>query len=118
MIQENNIVFHIEETETGTDKIINNNFFLYELEYNNDVRMSQVVNYNENYNVKDLITICDYYGLAKEIKKLNKNDIVYFLVNFENNIINNSIVEKRKKLWNYMNELKNDKFMKKFVIWN
>ena len=31
---------------------------------------------------------------------------------------NYEVVIRRKELWYYINELKNDKMMKKFVIWN
>jgi hypothetical protein len=36
---------------------------------------------------------------------------------FENNPENGAQVYRRKQLWYYINELKNDKFMKKFVLW-
>ena len=70
-------------------------------------------------NIKDLLTICEYYGIAKEIRanKYNKNEIVNILVVFEREIGNHQCVASRKQLWHYMNELKRDKFMKKFVIW-
>lgn len=77
------------------------------------------IEYKINYNVKDLLLICDYYGIAKELKvqKFCKEMIIYFLVDFENDPLNNTIVLKRKELWGYMNILKNDKFMKKYIIW-
>jgi len=70
-------------------------------------------------NIKDLLVICEYYGLAKEIRtnKYNKNDVVHMLFVFERNLNNQQIVAIRRQMWHYMNELKNDKFMKKFVIW-
>ena len=43
--------------------------------------------------------------------------IIYFLVDFENDPLNNTIVLQRKKMWHCMNMLKNDKFMKKYIIW-
>ena len=78
------------------------------------------VYYEINYNVKQLLTICDYYKIAKELRsnKNNKTEIIYSLVLFENNEDNFEIVLRRKQLWFYINELKNDKFMKKYVLWN
>jgi hypothetical protein len=75
--------------------------------------------YKINYNVKDLLLICEYYGIAKELKiqKFCKEMIIYFLVDFENDPLNNTIVLKRKELWHCINLLKNDKFMKKYIIW-
>ena len=87
--------------------------------YNNEMALPQIINYNENFTVKELLVICEYYGFLKEIKtnKCNKEEIIEILVNFENDPINNEIVFKRQNLWFYINELKNDKFMKKFVLW-
>jgi hypothetical protein len=83
--------------------------------------VSQMINYHENYNVKDLLLICEYYGIAKELKtkknKCNKDIIIHYLVEFESEPNNNDIVFKRKNMWFYINELKNDKFMKKYVLW-
>jgi hypothetical protein len=79
----------------------------------------QIINYRENFTVKELLVICDYYGVAKELKsnKCNKYEIIQFLVIYESNPINSDIVFKRQNLWFYINELKNDKFMKKYVLW-
>jgi hypothetical protein len=48
---------------------------------------------------------------------LNNNSEDTILL-FENNMDNYEVVIRRKELWYYINELKNDKIMKKFVIWN
>ena len=84
-----------------------------------DNKVSHVYNYTENYTVKDLLFICDYYGFSKELKstRRNKEQIVHFLVEFETDVLNNEVVCRRKNMWFYMNELKNDKFMKKYVLW-
>lgn len=86
---------------------------------NENLIMSQIVNYNENYTVKELMLICEYYNFAKELKqnKCNKNQIIEFLVMFELNPINADIVFKRQNMWFYINELKKDKMMKKYVLW-
>jgi hypothetical protein len=87
--------------------------------YNDSIYVSNIMNYTDNFTVKELLLICDYYGIAKGLKskKINKEQIVYFLVDFESNHNNAEIVCKRQNLWFYMNELKNDKFMKKYVLW-
>jgi hypothetical protein len=87
--------------------------------YNNEMSLPQIINYNENFTVKELLVICEYYGFLKEIKtnKCNKEQIIEILVNFENDPVNNDIVFKRQNLWFYINELKDDKFMKKFILW-
>lgn len=84
-----------------------------------DLKIPEIINYNENYTVKELLLICEYYGIAKELKakKCNKEIIIEFLVDFESKITNTEVVCKRKNLWFYMNELKSDKFMKKYIFW-
>jgi hypothetical protein len=90
-----------------------------EISHDNDLIISQMLNYNDNLTVKQLLIICEYYGFAKEIKmnKFNKEQIINFLVSFESDPNNSDIVCKRQNMWFYINELKNDKFMKKFVLW-
>jgi hypothetical protein len=117
------ISYHVEEIENEEE----NNFNIQELMgeivnaeiYDNDLMLPQIINYNENFNVKQLLLICEYYGFAKDVRlnKLNKEQIIDFLVSFENDPNNSDIVFKRQNMWFYINELKNDKFMKKFVLW-
>jgi hypothetical protein len=110
-VEENNT-----ESEFDINEIINE---LDEKELNNDLAIPHMINYHENYTVKELLLICDYYGFAKDIKanKFNKEQIIDYLVAFESDIINADIVFKRQNMWFYINELKNDKFMKKFILW-
>lgn len=88
-------------------------------ELHDDLMVPHMINYHENYTVKELLLICEYYGFAKEMKtnKFNKEQIIDFLVSFESDENNSDIVFKRQNMWFYMNELKSDKFMKKFVLW-
>ena len=110
-VEQNNI-----ENEFNIDKIMDE---LNETESNSDLTIPHMINYHENYTVKELLLICEYYGFAKDIKaiKFNKEQIIDYLVAFESNIENTDIVFRRQNMWFYMNELKNDKFMKKYVLW-
>jgi hypothetical protein len=90
--------------------------------FSDDLVFPKMLNYDENFTVKDLLLICEYYGFAKQLKnnknnKFNKEEIIRFLVYFESDIINDDIVNKRQNMWFYMGQLKNDKFMKKYVLW-
>ena len=78
-----------------------------------------IINYNINYTIKELMLICSYYGISQNIKinKCNKEEIILALVTFENDTKNQEIVFKRKNMWFYVNELKNDKFMKKYIYY-
>ena len=117
-----NIFFSIIEEDSGntTDLDLNEitNLINYIETDKNEVSIYLTVNYKENYTVKELLLICEYYGFAKDLKnnKCNKDEIIEFLVIYETNINNVDIVSKRQNMWNYMNELKNDKFMKKYVV--
>jgi hypothetical protein len=75
--------------------------------------------YNEEYKIKDLMKICQYYGIAKNIKssKCKKSDIVSTIVYFENCSENYNVVEQRHKMWAYMTELLEDPKMKSFLLW-
>lgn len=130
MTNNENISFLLEpnnEVFDDVNSVINIDDYLQEINdeindhaYNDDdLVIPKIINYNENFTVKELLLICEYYGISKELKsnKCNKEVIINFLVDFESNCMNIQIVLKRQKLWFYINELKNDKFMKKYVLW-
>jgi hypothetical protein len=95
-----------------------NNQMYYDSILESDI-IARSIDYNTNYNIKQLMLICDYYGLLKEVKinKMKKQDIIALLLDFEENTENVLMVYKRKQLWYFINELKNDKFMKKYILW-
>jgi hypothetical protein len=72
----------------------------------------------KDYNIKDLLKICNYYGIEKNIKllKLKKQQIIHALIYFESLSDNFEIVEKRYRMWNYIRELLNDSKLKKYII--
>ena len=129
MADENNIKIIIDENDNDNDA--NNDSFDFkqmmadlenQIHYykdDDDMEISKIMNYKINYSVKELMLICDYYKISKEIKanKYNKEQIIDNLIMFENNPINEEIVCKRKNMWFYITELKNDKFMRKYVLW-
>jgi len=127
MDDNDNIYFFLDEEETNTKDVdfteLFNNLDNYKLESDDNsynLLESCDVNYELNYNVKQLLLICEYYNIAKQLRrnKCNKPDIINTLVLFENDPENFEIMIKRKQLWFYINECKNDKFMKKYVLWN
>jgi hypothetical protein len=117
------ISYYIEEFEkTDNEPDFDVEEFMNQIEeeeFHDDMTVPHMINYHENYTVKELVLICDYYGFAKDVKanKFNKEQIIDFLVSFESNIANTDIVFRRQNMWFYINELKNDKFMKKFILW-
>tara|TARA_B100001769_G_C21856035_1_gene463835 strand:- start:214 stop:612 length:399 start_codon:yes stop_codon:yes gene_type:complete len=87
-----------------------------ENEFGSSVDAAVRLDYSTNYTVKMLRHILDYYKIEK--KKLRKTDMVDRIIEFENDYNNIEIVEKRKYLWQMMEELKNDEYMSKFVIFD
>jgi len=70
--------------------------------------------YNTNYGVKDLVKILDYYGISKQ--KLRKDEMVQLIVLFEEDANNFEAVSRRRRLWENIKELKDDKYFSKFII--
>jgi len=119
-----NIHFNIDEVHEETNVNFHEMMSNFENETLNDyesenIIASQILNYQMNFTIKQLLVICDYYGISKEIKlnKATKIELINALVYFESNSINEDVVLKRQNLWFYLNELKNDKIMKKYVLW-
>ena len=113
------IFYCIEELDHPNEPPLNIDALLADLDTSQEWTVPRTIHYIENCTVKELLTICDYYGFAKDLKthKCNKEQIVECLVAFETDPINADIVFKRQNAWFYIHELKQDKFMKKFVLW-
>lgn len=100
----------LEEKEKDAKENINENgdgdnfsaiFFLMEEEYN-------------QFTKKELERICDYYEISK--RKKRKSDLIQDIIIFEQDQLNSEIVEKRIELWYCIEQIKNDKYLKKFLI--
>jgi len=124
-----NVFFSLDETEDQVNIDNSNEIpnFLDDFDFSNEINdlnnegIIEVisVDYKINYTVKELLLMCEYYGIAKELKnnKCCKDVIIHFLVDFESNPLNNTIFLRRQEMWRCINILKNDKFMKKYVLW-
>ena len=71
------------------------------------------VELSTNYTVQGLSRIMEYYGLSK--RKLKKGEIVQTIVMYEYDPDNWSIVERRRRLWQNMEELAEDPYLSKYV---
>ena len=126
---EENIYFFIDEdknennivSDCNINEILNSEYIFKD----EDKLYANFLHYDINCTIKQLLQICQYYGIeyygtSKDIiiNKCNKSDVLNTLIIYENNIENLEKVNKRKCLWHYINELKKDKFMKKYVLWN
>ena len=122
-----NITFFLEEkvdnTSLANDSEIQNLLKEFEDEYNKEGVKEGAFNpvkgaFNPVDTVKDLLKICQYYGIDKDIKasKCKKQDIISTIVFFESLPENVKIVNKRHKMWACISELLSDPKMKKYII--
>ena len=79
-----------------------------------DDYMAAELDYNENYTKKQLDLIADYYEISKRKKK--KMELIEEIVIFEKEPTNYDIMQRRKTLWFYIEEINNDSFLSKFLI--
>ena len=80
-----------------------------------DSVLAKEKHYDINYNVKQLSLIHEYYGLGSVSKK-KKGDIIMSIVEYENNPDNIDMVSRRELLWQYIDEIKKDPVLGKYVI--
>ena len=77
---------------------------------NMDECLAMTVNYDNNYTLKDLQKIAEYYEIS--IRKLNKSEIIEKILTYEDSSNNKAITTRRKHLWNCMRQIKKDKYLK------
>ena len=128
-----NITFFLEEKENKKDNDeiqkmmdeLNKHINASELTpwvINNDDDIDEDINpffetLYQDYTIKDLLKIYNYYGIKTHAKsKLKKQQIIHTLIYFESLPDNFEIVQKRYRMWSYINELLNDTKMKKYII--
>lgn len=74
------------------------------------------LHYETNINRDKLEQIANYYKITHRKKK--KIDLAKDLATFEHDVSNIQIVDKRKKLWKNIKELKEDDFFKQYISFN
>jgi hypothetical protein len=113
-----------DDCNKGAHDEFNYDSFLHDFEKINNLSSDDEIfvimkDYDLNYSVKQLLLICDYYAISKgamRTNKMKKQDIIEQVILFEHDPNNIEVVERRKRMWFYLNQLKEDKFMKKYVI--
>jgi hypothetical protein len=124
MTDNENISFLIDYSETTESEVTIDdkngvqqyeNANIYEEFLDNEDMTPYILNYQLNFTLRQLTQICDYYNISKP-KKCNKDILIQMIIHFEGNVANEDIVTKRKMMWFYMEELKNDKYMKKYIV--
>ena len=79
-----------------------------------DTILALHVDYSENYNIKMLHHVCNYYHIPKN--KCKKDDLITRIIDYENNPENSYQVYNRKRYWHYIHELQQDDYFNKFVV--
>jgi hypothetical protein len=98
------------DTSTAPDFDIN----LYNLDEEMDtLRYNELYTLYMTYSVKSLLQIMNYYNIQK--KRLLKEEIILFIINFELDFMNQEIVLKRIRLWENITELSQDNYFKSFI---
>ena len=70
--------------------------------------------YYKDYNVKSLIQILQYYKIYKP--KMVKDELIQVLLFFETDEKNHDIVVRRVRLWQNIQELKDDSYFSKYIM--
>jgi len=78
-----------------------------------DNLIAQHVDYFENYTLKMLHHIANYYEIPK--RRLKKEELIELIIQFENESENSLNVYNRKRCWYYIHELQNDTYFGKFI---
>ena len=81
--------------------------------FNMDCATAISFDYEMNYTMKQLKHIAGYYGLKF---KNRKADMIQDIVNFETDAANGDAVVRRKRMFHYMDTLKNDEYFKSYVV--
>jgi hypothetical protein len=82
--------------------------------FEEDNLIAQQIDYSENYTLKMLTQIASYYKLNKI--RVKKDELIELILSFENDPKNSEKVYNRKRMWYYLNELKNDSYFSKNYI--
>ena len=122
----NNLSFLLEENTDNSNITINdlmediNDSLNFNDNFNDSFNLddfyAQEINYDTNFTKKELEKISDYYEIPKQRKK--KAQIIEELILYEKNNENIYTVLQRKKLWGYIKELKEDTYLRQFIIFD
>ena len=120
------ILYELEDTETEdltnynlSDMYDDTNIYYSTKKMYDDMYGKNNEEVYKEYTVKQLLRICDYYDIEKNVKmaKYKKQDIIDSILYFESLPENVVVVNERRKLWYYIRVLTNNQKMKKYVIW-
>ena len=121
MEEQNNISFCLQETSKKNKDEVTYDELIKEVDLlemtaavSMDDYIAMEIDYQTNYTKKQLERIADYYDISK--RKKRKDQLVEDIVIFEKEPENVTLVYRRKLLWGYIDEIKRDKYLSKFLI--
>ena len=79
-----------------------------------DLYFAEVLDYKDNYTKKQLEFIAGYYDI--KTRKKRKEELAEEIVIFEKADENNELVQRRKMMWFYIDEISNDSYLCKYLI--
>ena len=83
--------------------------------FNMDCATAMSFDYEMNYTMKQLKHIAGYYGIKNKTRKV---DMIQDIMIYETDSANCESVARRKRMFYYMDALKNDEYFKSFImIW-
>ena len=95
----------VEDVNNENDKLVDE--YPYEM-YDDESIANQFITqqfyYNDTFTLKELYHIANYYDISKRKKK--KAELIDDIIAFELDDENSELVEQRKRLWFYVNEIK------------
>lgn len=103
--------------QTLNDDLCNGEIDLLEFEdidfFKMDCATAMSFDYEMNYTMKQLKHIAGYYGIKNKPRKV---DIINDIVSYETDTANGDAVARRKRMFHYIDMLKNDEYFKSFII--
>jgi len=79
-----------------------------------DLYFAEVLDYKDNYTKKQLEFIAGYYDI--KTRKKRKEELAEDIVIFEKAEENVDLVQRRKMMWFYIDEISNDSYLSKYLI--
>lgn len=81
--------------------------------FNMDCATAMSFDYEMNYTMKQLKHIAGYYGIKNKTRKV---DMIQDIMVYETDSANCESVARRKRMFYYMDALKNDEYFKSFIM--
>ena len=99
----------LQQVNSKADSIPQDDMDLY-----SDLYFAEVLDYKDNYTKKQLEFIAGYYDIKTRKKK--KEELAEEIVIFEKADENAGLVQRRKMMWFYIDEIANDSYLSKYLI--